>query len=283
MQHILITGGNAGIGKATATALAKKGHTIILACRNEQKAKETIASIKSATQNETIFYLPCDLASFDSVRNCAAAYRKQFGQLDILINNAGLITDKLQFTKEGFELQIGVNHLGHFLLTTNLIDILEDAPEPRIINLSSAAHYRAKVNFNTFKGELGAEKYNGMAAYGQSKLTNILFTKELARRYPSICSHCLHPGVVSTEIAKKNENKKLWGFLWRVFSPFMLNTTKGAKTSIYLATSPDVLTINGKYFDKQKEKEPSALAKDTALAQELWKRSEALIKEKNTI
>ena len=277
MQHILITGGNAGIGKATTTALAKKGNTIIIACRNETKAKQAVADIQAATNNKSVHYLPCDLASFDSIKNCAASYRKQFGQLDILMNNAGLITDKLQFTKEGFELQIGVNHLGHFLLTKYLLDLLEKAPTPRIVNVSSAAHYGAKINFNTFKGELGAEKYKGMAAYGQSKLANVLFTKELARRYPKICSHSLHPGVVSTEIAKKNDNKKLWGFLWKVFSPFMLNASKGARTSVYLATSKEALQTNGKYFEKQKEKEPSPLARDAALAQQLWEISEELI------
>ena len=277
MQHILITGGNAGIGKSTATALAKVGHTIIIACRNESKAQQAVADIKSATKNEAIHYLSCDLASFESVKQCAAAYRQQFGQLDILINNAGLVTDKLQFTKDGFELQIGVNHLGHFILTTHLIDLLEKASEPRIINVSSKAHYNGKINFNTFKGELGAEKYKGMAAYSQSKLANILFTKELARRYPTICSHSLHPGVVGTEIAKKNDNKKLWSILWSLFSPFMLSSSKGAKTSVFLATSPEVLKSNGKYFDKQKEIEPSALAKDAALAQQLWEHSEALI------
>ena len=277
MQHILITGGNAGIGKATATALAKEGHTIIIACRNETKAKQAVADIKSAAKNEAIHYLSCDLASLESVRKCAAAYRQQFGQLDILINNAGLVTDKLQFTKDGFELQIGVNHLGHFLLTTQLIDLLEKATEPRIINVSSKAHYKGKINFNTFKGELGAEKYIGMLAYAQSKLANILFTKELARRYPKICSHSLHPGVVGTEIAKKNDNKKSWRIAWSIFAPFMLNAAKGAKTSVFLATSPEVLKTNGKYFDKQKELEPLALAKDMALAQQLWEYSEKVI------
>jgi len=276
MQHILITGGNTGIGKATATALAKKGNTIVIACRNENKAKQAVADIKAASKNESIHYLSCDLASFDSIKTCAAAYRQQFGQLDILINNAGLVTDKLQFTKEGFELQIGVNHLGHFLLTKQLLDLLEKAPEPRVINVSSKAHYGSKINFNTFKGELGAEKYKGMAAYGQSKLANILFTKELIRRHPNICSHSLHPGVVSTEIAGKNNNKKLWGILWTVFSPFMLSSTKGAKTSVYLATSSEALQTNGKYFEKQKEKEPSAVAKDAALAKQLWEISEEL-------
>ena len=277
MQHILITGGNAGIGKATAIALAKEGHTIIIACRNESKAQEAVTDIKTTTKNKAIHYLLCDLASFESVKNCAAAYRQQFGQLDILINNAGLVTDKLQFTKDGFELQIGVNHLGHFLLTTQLIDLLEKSAEPRVINVSSKAHYNGKINFNSFKGELGAEKYKGMLAYAQSKLANILFTKELVRRYPTICSHSLHPGVVGTKIANKNNNKKSWRIAWTLFSPFMLNTSKGAKTAIFLATSSEALKTNGKYFDKQKEVKPAALAEDKALAQRLWTVSEELI------
>lgn len=277
MQYILITGGNAGIGKATAIALAKKGAKIIIASRNDVKAAKAVAEIKAAANNEEIYSLKCDLASFDSVRNCAKNYRKEFGQLDILINNAGLVTDKLQFTKDGFELQIGVNHLGHFLLTTQLIDLLEKAKEPRIVNVSSKAHYRGKIKFNTFKGEVGAEKYNGMAAYGQSKLANILFTKEIVRRYPSICSHSLHPGVVGTEIAQKNDNKTLWKVMWKLFSPVMLSPTKGAKTSVYLAASPDALKTNGKYFDKQKEVEPADIANDAALAKQLWEISTELV------
>lgn len=278
MQHILITGGNAGIGRATAIALAKKGAKVIIVCRNETKAKAAVSAIKSTSNNEEIYSLTCDLASLDSVRTCAKNYRQQFGQLDILINNAGLVTDKLQFTKEGFELQIGVNHLGHFLLTTSLIDLLEQSPEPRIVNVSSKAHYRAKIKFDTFKGEVGAERYNGMAAYGQSKLANILFTKELANRYPKICSHSLHPGVVGTDIAGKNDNKAFWKFAWKIFSPFMLSTKNGAKTSIYLATSPEVLATNGLYFDKQKAVAPAAIANDADLAKKLWEVSEELVK-----
>ena len=277
MQHILITGGNTGIGKATATALAQKGAKIILACRNEAKAQQAVAEIKAATQNNEIYSLPCDLASFESIRNCAKQYREQFGQLDILINNVGLVTDKLQFTKDGFEIQFGVNHLGHLLLITSLLDLLEKADTPRVINVSSKAHYRGKINFNTFKGELGAERYSGMAAYGQSKLANILFTKALVNRYPQICSHSLHPGVVGTEIAGKNNNKRSWRFIWKLFSPLMLNTTKGAKTSVFLASSSEALKTNGLYFDKQKAVEPSALAKDAALAEKLWEVSEQLV------
>ena len=278
MQHILITGGNAGIGKATAIALAKKGAKIIIACRNETKAQAAVSEIKKAAKNEEIYSLICDLASLDSVRNCAQNYRQQFGQLDILVNNAGLITDKLQFTKDGFELQIGVNHLGHFLLTTSLIDLLEKSTEPRIINVSSKAHYKGKIRFDTFNGEGGAERYNGMAAYGQSKLANILFTKEIINRYPNICSHALHPGVVGTEIAGKNDNKTLWRVLWKMLSPVMLSPTKGAKTSVYLASSREALATNGLYFDKQKAIPPAAIANDAALAKELWEVSEALVR-----
>ncbi len=277
-MQILITGGNAGIGKATAIQLAKQGHRIVLACRNEAKAKDAIAAIRAASNNKNIHFLHCDLASLPSVRNCAKHYRNQFGELDILINNAGLITDKLLFTKDGFELQFGVNHLGHFLLTTSLIDLLEQAKEPRVINVSSKAHLRAKINFNTFNGEIGEQRYKPMAAYGQSKLANVLFTKELIRRHPNIYSFSLHPGVVATQIAGKNGNKTSWRIIWSLFSPFFKSTDTGAKTSVYLATSPSALSSNGKYFDSQKVAKASPLANDEDLARKLWETSETLIR-----
>jgi len=206
----------------------------------------------------------------------AKNYLDEFGQLDVLINNAGLLTNHLQFTKDDFELQIGVNHLGPFLLTNLLLDTLQKSSEPRIVNVSSMAHYNAKINFDTFKGVIGKDRYKGMAAYGQSKLATVLFTKELAKRYPTICSHCLHPGVVSTDIAGKHTTG-LWGIMWKLFSPFMIGPTKAAQTSVYLASSPEVLKTNGLYFDKSKEKEPSALANDEALAQKLWEVSARLV------
>lgn len=277
MKHILITGGNTGIGFATATALAKEENTIILACRNISKANEAIQQIKNKTSNSEIYALECDLSHLDSIRTCAQEYKKQFGKLDLLINNAGLVTDKLQFTKDGFELQFGVNHLGHFLLTTELIELLLKSEEARIINVSSGAHYRGKINFDSFEGEIGHDRYNGMAAYSQSKLANVLFTKELAIRYPNIISHSLHPGVVGTSIAAKNDNSKLWKIVWKVFSPFMLSPDKGARTSIYLATSKEPLKINGRYFQKRKETKPAELAFDIELAEKLWKVSERLV------
>lgn len=277
MKHVLITGGNEGIGKETAIALAQQGAKIIIACRNKSKMAQAIVDIKAATGSEEIYGVQCDLVSFDSVRNFIDVYRKQFGQLDILINNAGLVATKLQFTQEGYELTIGVNHLGHFLLTKGLINLLEKADEPRIINVSSGAHYRGKIDFDTFRGEQGAKKYDGMKAYSQSKLANILFTKELARRYPSICSHSLHPGVVGTAIAEKNDNKTWWKVVWRLFKPIMLSPARGARTSVYLASSPEALNTNGRYFDKQKEKAPADMANDAELAKKLWEVSEELV------
>lgn len=277
MKNILITGGNAGIGKATATALAKQGNKIILACRDEQKADAAIKEIRKASGNQEVHNVVCDLSSLASVHTCSETYRAQFGKLDILINNAGVATDKLQFTKDGFELHMGVNHFGHFLLTTSLIDLIQEPKEGRVVNVSSDAHYRGKINFDTFRGEIGIDRYKGMPSYGQSKLANVLFTKELARRYPSIMSHSLHPGVVGTNIAKKNDNGRIWKMMWGLFKPLMLSPEKGTLTSIYLASADEPLKMNGKYFSKRKEKAPSDIANDEALALKLWEVSEELV------
>lgn len=277
MKHILITGGNAGIGKATAIALGKKGDRIILAARNKSKAEKAVNEIKKATSNDEIYSVICDLSDFASIRNCSEKIKKQFSSLDILINNAGVVTDKLQFTKEGFELQIGVNHLGHFLLTTELLKMISAADDPRIINVSSNAHFNGKINFDTFKGDLGGRNFKGMAAYAQSKLANVLFTKELANRYPGIMSHSLHPGVVRTNIANKNDNSRLWQTVWSLIKPFLLSPEKGAKTSIYLAQSKDAKEVNGQYYHKRKVINASALANDMQLAKKLWEESSKLV------
>ena len=275
-KYILITGGNAGIGRATAVALAKAGNAVVITSRSKVKGQEAVATIRREAGHSEVHFLTCDLANLASVRTMAQQYQSQFGPLDTLINNAGLITDKLQWTQDGFEMQIGVNHLGHFLLTSLLLPLLQNSPEARIINVSSKAHYNGRIRFDSFRGELGPEKYNGMAAYAQSKLANILFTKELARRYPGITSHSLHPGVVGTSIAEKNDNKLLWRWGWKLFSPFMLTPAKGARTSVFLASHPKALESNGQYFDKQRAVTPDPLAKDVTLAMKLWDKSAEL-------
>jgi len=276
MKHILITGGNAGIGYETAKELALRGNKVIIAGRNKSKVETAVKDIKSFSANNDVHSIVCDLSSFQSIKECAANYKEQLGQLDILINNAGLVTNSLQFTSEGFEMQIGVNHLGPFLLTHELLGLLHKSDQPQIINVSSMAHYRGNINFNTFKGEIGSEKYKGMAAYRQSKLANVLFTQEMARRYPDITTHCLHPGVVRTMIGNKAGglfNKVVWSMA----KPFMISVKKGAQTSIYLATNEKVTEVNGKYFDNQKEKKPSSLARDEQLAAKLWEVSSELV------
>lgn len=277
-KNIIITGGNAGIGKATAIGLAKQGHRIYIACRNQQKGAAAVADIKAASKNENIAFISCDLASFDSIRTCAKIFQEQEDRLDILINNAGLITSELKYTKEGYEQQFGVNHLGPFLLTQLLVPQLQTANKPRIVNVSSKAHYSCKAfDFEDLKGEKSAKKgYDAMKAYSQSKLANVLFTKELTKKYPWITSNCLHPGVVRTQIANKD---MAWyiSLFWSLAKPFFISTEKGAETSIYLATAAEIEGNSGGYFDKKKEFKPSKLGRDEDLAQQLWAYSENAI------
>lgn len=279
-KNILITGGNTGIGKATAIGLAQQGHRIYIACRNITKGKQAVEDIKSVSNNDKVKLISCDLASFESIRACVKTFQKQEKRLDILVNNAGLIVNDLKHTQEGFELQFGVNHLGHFLLTTLLIDQLHAANKPRIVSVSSKAHYRCKdFDFENLKGEKSAKTgYNSIDAYAMSKLANILFTKELARRYPGITSNCLHPGVVRTQIGNKD---MAWyiSLFWTLAKPFFISTKQGAETSIYLATAPEMEGNSGGYFDKKKEMKPSRLGRDEALAEQLWEYSEAMIVE----
>ncbi len=271
----MITGGNDGIGKATAMGLANLGATVVLACRNAQKAEEAVRDIQKESGNTQVEALSLDLASFDSIRQCAARFQARYATLDVLINNAGVFTSTLQLTEEGYELQFGVNHLGHFLLTHLLLPQLQTAPAPRVINVSSVGHYQGKLDFNYLRGE--SPKYFGWNAYTRSKLANVLFTRAFAQRYPHILCNALHPGGVRTNIATK-DSSWLVSFVWKTLGLRMVSTEQGAQSSIYLASSPDVAQVTGKYFDeKQNIRTPAALAQDDELAEKLWTYSEAAI------
>lgn len=225
---ILITGGNDGIGKQTAIGLAQQGAMVIIACRKMEKAEKVVETIKKESNNDRVETLPLDLASFDSIRKCAARFQATYPHLDVLINNAGLFTSYLQKTEEGFELQFGVNYLGHFLLTNLLLPQLLAAPAPRVVHVSSKGHYGGSIDFDNLRGERGQETYQGLAAYAQSKLANVLFARELARRYPQIVSNALHPGVVRTSIANKGGN--FWISLgWTIGKLFMISEKKAPK------------------------------------------------------
>ena len=268
---VLITGGNTGIGKETAIGLAQMGAEVIIACRNMDKATQAVSEIQKASSNQNISALQLDLASLDSVRAFTDAFKAKHDKIDILVNNAGVLAAGFDTTKDGFEKQIGVNHLGHFLLTLELLDCLKKSEEARVVVVASDAHYGGNIKFETFQAP--PAKFKLMEVYGQSKLANILFSKELSRRYPFIASNSLHPGVVRTKIANKASSWVL-SIIWTLMGPIMRSPKKGAQTSIFLASAPDLKGVSGNYYDEnQKLKKPSSQALDDTLAQALWEKS----------
>ena len=279
-KTILITGANEGIGLATAKRLAAKGVRLILACRDERKGMNAAGAISQKTGNKNVVVIPMDLSDLGSVTSAAEFILTEHPKLDVLINNAGVFSNKLQLTNEGYELQFGVNHLGHFLLTNLLMPALQCPSEGgRVINVSSAAHYQGKIDFDNLRGEKGNKQYHGMRAYAQSKLANVLFTLELSRRFAGeITANTLHPGVVATRLANKHSNAFV-GTVWNLYKPFARKPSKGSDTSVYLAISPEVREVSGRYFDQcQCVKRPSPIAKDTEIAARLWNYSEAAVK-----
>lgn len=275
-KTILITGANDGIGRATAARLAARGAHLVLACRNEAKAQLVAKAITEETGNHRIDTLPLDLASLSSVRAAADEFLAEHPKLDVLINNAGVYTERLELTEDGYELQFQVNHLGHFLLTLLLLPAIRcNCHCSRVINVSSALHQKGGLDFGWLRGEPGPAHYNGGKAYAQSKLCNVLFTMELDRRYgEELVTNCLHPGVVGTRLANKKAGA-LTSAVWSMYKPFAADPDRGARTSVYLATSPEVRDVSGRYFDEhQCLQKPSSIARNEQLARRLWEYSE---------
>jgi NAD(P)-dependent dehydrogenase (short-subunit alcohol dehydrogenase family) len=268
----LITGGSAGIGLATALGLAKLGATIIIASRDPQRGIKAVEFIKEQTESNAVEYLSVDLASFSSIHQMAENFNSRFGKLDVLINNAGVYYSGLNFTKDNIEMQLGVNYLSHFLLTYLLLESLKEVAHPRIINVTSRFHFQGRIYFdNLFLGN----KYNGLRAYCQSKLANVLFTYELAERLKgkNISVNCLHPGTVRTRIGNTNATG-LYPIVCNLCKPFLISPQKGAETSIYLASSDEVKEVTGKYFQKCRPIRSSKLSYNKEIALKLWKESE---------
>lgn len=268
----LITGATSGMGFATAVEMAKKDYAVVILGRNIEKGLKAAELAKKESGSEYITFSPCDLASLDSIRNFLNEFIKNHDKLDVLINNAGVLTFKREETKDGFEMQIGVNHLGHFLLTNSLLDLILKSEEGRIVNVSSGGHKWGK--FNEEDPHL-KNSYNVFKGYGQSKLANILFTKELALRLKdtNIIVNTLHPGAVATNLGvnrKTGFGKKIY----KMLTPFFQTPTEGAATSIFLATSPDIKSVSGEYFYKKEISKVSDLANDKELAKRLWTWSE---------
>jgi NAD(P)-dependent dehydrogenase (short-subunit alcohol dehydrogenase family) len=271
---ILITGANSGIGKATATALAEMGAHVVMMSRDMDRGEEARQEVISVSRNNQVDLMQCDLASLTDIRRFSCEFIAKYSRLDVLINNAGIYTDKRMETADGFEYQIGVNHLGPFLLTRLLIDLLKKSSPSRIINVASAAHFGGKMDFDDVQSH---KKYSGWKAYAQAKLANILFTYELAHRLAGtgVTANCLHPGFVNSNFAVNRSTGKA-NLMMKLMKPFTIEPAEGAETSIYLAASPEVEGITGKYFAKRKEKASSKASYDLVTAEKLWNISEAI-------
>jgi NAD(P)-dependent dehydrogenase (short-subunit alcohol dehydrogenase family) len=266
----VVTGANTGIGKETVRALASRGARVVLAARSADKTRPVITELAKATGNDRLEFLALDLADLASVRKAAAELLARDLPIHGLINNAGLAGVRGQ-TKDGFELAFGTNHLGHFLFTRLLLDRVRASGPARIVNVSSASHYSAKgIDWDALKKP--TRSTTGMPEYAVSKLANVLFTRELAKRLPAseVTTYSLHPGVIASDIWSRRVPR----FLAAIPKLFMRSTADGAKTTLYCATSPACASETGRYYTDEKEKRPSRLAHDDGLAAELWKRSE---------
>jgi NAD(P)-dependent dehydrogenase (short-subunit alcohol dehydrogenase family) len=272
----LITGASSGIGKVTAIALAKMGAEVLVVCRNLSQAEKLVQEIKMVSGNESTDFFVADLADLASIKQLAEDFKARFNRLDILINNAGILQTFRSETKERLESHFGVNYLAHFLLTELLLENLKKSPAARIINVSSDAHAWAKLDFDNLSLKRG---FTMMRAYGNSKLAQLYFTYELARRLKetNITVNALHPGVVSTGIARHNVFTDF--FFNGLGKPFLLTPEQGAETSIYLASSPEVAGVSGKYFYKKKSLNSSDESYDTKKAAKMWQISEDLLKD----
>lgn len=270
----VVTGANSGMGMATTKALLNEGATVIMLCRDEKRGTEAYQKMLQDGNSRTYLIL-CDLGDYDSIRSFAREVKERFGRLNILVNNAGFISLDRQETKEGLERQFGINHVGHFLLTTELIDIMPSGG--RIVNVASGAHKTGKIHFDDVNLHKG---FNVFKAYSQSKLANVLFTRELSRRLADkgITVNCCHPGAVATNMGINRETgfgKTITGLL----KPFFLTPEQGARTAVFLATDESVKDISGEYFYKCKIAKSSKRSKDMELAKKLYEFSENLVRQ----
>jgi NAD(P)-dependent dehydrogenase (short-subunit alcohol dehydrogenase family) len=277
-QTVIVTGGNSGIGFETAVALAGAGARVVITARDEAKGRDAIRSIEARGVSGSLDLSVFDLSSMSSVRAGAADLLGRFDRIDVLVNNAGLMLSSRRETGDGMEMTFQVNHLGPFLLTELLLDRLTASPPARIVNVASAAHQTARRGLD-FDDLQSSQDYSGMSVYGRTKLANILFTRELARRLDGtgVTANSLHPGTVRSGFAGDGDARGLFSIGVKIAHPFMLSAAKGAETSVYLASSPAVAGVTGRYFVKCRERTPSTAARDDGAAGRLWTESERLV------
>lgn len=276
-KTVLITGGNTGIGKQTAIALARMGAQVTITSRNPDKGQAAVTDIRRESGSQAVECMRLDLASLASIRSFAAEFLATHPRLDVLVNNAGLTLGERSETMDGFETTFGVNHLGTFALTGLLLDRLKQSAPARIVVLSSDAHKGALRGLD-FDDLHARRKYSGMGAYCRSKLANLLFTLELAERLQGtgVTVNAVHPGVVATEFAGGDDVKGLFARLVKLSHVFSLTPEQGARTSVHVASAPEVEGVTGKYFVRSKQARPTRNALDKQAALRLWEVSEQL-------
>jgi len=270
----IVTGANSGIGKETAEKLAELGATVVMVCRNRERGEKAAADIKARSRNDAVEVLLADLASLASVRSLAKELGKRHDSLHVLVNNAGIARVRRSETVDGFESTFQVNYLSHFLLTNLLLDTLRESTPSRIVNVSSVSHFGGRMNFDDLQMKKG---YWVMRAYSQSKLAQVLFTYELSRRLEGtgVTVNCLHPGAVATNIWRNYLGP--FAFLGSVSRLLLISPQQGARTPVYLSSSPEVEGVTGKYFEQEREKRSSDVSYDRALAERLWDASEKMV------
>ena len=269
----VVTGATSGIGMVTAQVLARQGATLIVIARNAERGAATVSRIQQKTGNSAVELMVADLSVQAQVRQLASEIQHRFARLDILVNNAGAFFSRRQPSQDGLEMTFALNHLAYFLLTNLLLDSLKAADSARIVNVSSEAHRRAQLDFSDLQGQ---HRYSGWSAYARSKLANILFTYELARRLAGtgIVTNALHPGFVATNFGRNN--RSITAAFFRVLQMAAISPEEGAQTIIYLASSPAVKGITGEYFVKQQAVRSSQVSYDRAAAERLWQISAEL-------
>ncbi|MNC09040.1 Cyclopentanol dehydrogenase [compost metagenome] len=267
-EIVLVTGGNSGMGLATTIEMARRGAKVIMACRSRTRGEAALAEARRQSGSQEIELMLCDLASFDSIRSFAEEFLAAYPVLDVLINNAGVVTVKRELTLDGYEMDFGVNHLGHFLLTNLLLGALKKAEQGRVVVVASGAYKIGKLYLEDHTLSRG---FNPAKAYARSKLANILFTRELAARLQGtgVTVNAVHPGAVGTSIGVNRET----GFgrsVLKLLSYFFLTPEQGADTAVYLATAPELSNISGQYYYRRQVQELSPRAADTREAARLW-------------
>jgi NAD(P)-dependent dehydrogenase (short-subunit alcohol dehydrogenase family) len=274
----LVTGVTAGIGKVTARALAGMGATVVAVARDAARGQAVVEEIRRETGNGDVHLRICDVSSQADIRRFVAGYRETYDRLHVLVNNAGAVFGERTLTVDGIERTIATNHLGYFLLTELLLDVLKASAPARVVSVASTAHRGASLDLDDLQFERRA--YTSLGVYGASKLANVIWSAELARRLEGsgVTANSLHPGVIASNFGASGPGWMQLGV--KLIRPFLISSEKGAETSIYLASSPQVEKETGKYFDKKKAIAPDRRAGDLELRRRLWAISEELTAER---